>query len=273
MQELPQGRKSRVEILPDGSKIKKTYNENGAPAEKYRREVGFYIHYGESDLIPRLIRSEMDRNITIERITGQRLADQLPLPREEMKALADDYIQKLVELFTVSTGIDSKTKEAYYGGLGVEDNVALVLAGLDRLGDQYDGNPIIADLRSSVAQIELDEELLIKLDWNPGNVIFRHGRIHKFIDFEQAFVGTKAILAGILLHNPIWPAVRIFRGLKDGGFIKSGVRDFRKYISYGFAAVLVDSIDRRGGIWAPERLESAFERHVTARYSEIAEAM
>ena len=77
-----------------------------------------------------------------------------------MKALADDYIQKLVELFTVSTGIDSKTKEAYYGGLGVEDNVALVLAGLDRLGDQYDRHPIIADLRSSVAQIELDRGAL-----------------------------------------------------------------------------------------------------------------
>ena len=158
-------------------------------------------------------------------------------------------------------------------GWAREDNLALLLAGLDRLGDQYDRHPIIVDLRSSVGQIELDEELLIKLDWNPGNVFFHHGRIHKFIDFEQAFIGTKAILAGILLHNPIWPAVRMFRGLKDGGFIKSGVRDFRKYICYGFSAVLVDSINRRGRIWTPERLESAFERHVTARYSEIAEAM
>ncbi len=273
MRELPQGRKSRIEVLPGGSKIKKTYNENGAPAQKYRREVGFYIHYGESDLIPRLIRSETDKNITIERITGQRLADQGPIHCEEMRTLADDYTQSLVELFAVSTGIDSKAREEYYGGLGAEDNLALLLAGLDRLGDQYDRHPIIVDLRSSVGQIELDEELLIKLDWNPGNVFFHHGRIHKFIDFEQAFIGTKAILAGILLHNPIWPAVRMFRGLKDGGFIKSGVRDFRKYICYGFSAVLVDSIQRRGGVWAPERLKSAFERHVTARYSEIANAM
>ena len=273
MQEFPQGRKSRIEVLPGGSKIKKTYNENGAPAQKYRREVGFYIHYGESDLIPRLIRSETDKNITIERITGQRLADQLPIPCEEMKSLVDDYIQKLVELFTVSTGIDSKTKEAYYGGLGVEDNVAVVLAGLDRLADQYDGNPIIADLRSSVAEIELGRELLIKLDWNSGNVFLLQGRIHKFIDFEQAFTGTRAILAGILIHNPIWPAVRIFRGLKDAGFFDSDVSDFRNYICYGFSTVLVDSIQRRGGVWAPERLKSAFERHVTARYSEIANAM
>ena len=118
MKELRQGRKSRIEVLPGGSKIKKTYNENGAPAQKYRREVGFYIHYGESDLIPRLIRSETDKNITIERITGQRLADQGPIHCEEMRTLADDYTQSLVELFAVSTGIDSKAREEYYGGLG-----------------------------------------------------------------------------------------------------------------------------------------------------------
>ena len=149
----------------------------------------------------------------------------------------------------------------------------MLLERLDRLCGQYDGNPIIADLRSSIGQIDLDEELLIKLDWNPENVFLRRGKIHKFIDFEQAFIGSKAILAGVLLHNPIWPAARIFRGLKDGGFIKSGVRDFRKYICYGFSAVLVDSIRRRGALWESERLESAFERHVTARYSEIAKGM
>ena len=149
----------------------------------------------------------------------------------------------------------------------------MLLEGLDRLCDQYDENPIIADLRSSVAEIELGKELLIKLDWNPENVFLLHGRIHKFIDFEQAFIGTKAILAGILLHNPIWPAVRIFRGLKDAGFLDSDVSDFRNYICYGFSTVLVDSIQRRGGIWASERLKSAFERHVTTRYSEIANAI
>lgn len=273
MQELPQGRKSRIEVLPDGSRVRKTYNENGAPAEKYRREVGFYIHYGESDLIPRLIRSEPDEHIVIERITGERLADRLPLPCEEMEPLADDYTRRLVALFTVSTGMDSKTKQEYYGGLGAEENLALLLEGLDRLCDRYDGNPVMADLRSSVAGIELGEELLIKLDWSPENVFLLHGRIHKFIDFEQAFIGTKAILAGILLHSPIWPAVRIFRGLRDAGFFDADVRDFRSYVCYGFSTVLVDSIQRRGGIWASERLESAFERHVTARCSEIADAI
>ena len=273
MQELPQGRKSRIEVLPDGSKVKKTYNNNGAPAEKYRREVGFYIHYSESNLIPRLIRSEQDRHITIERVTGERLADRLPLPCEEMKSLADDYTQRLVELFKVSTGIDSKTKEEYYAGLGAEENLALLLEGLDRLCDPYDGNPVIADLRSSVAEIELGKELLIKLDWNPENIFLLHGRIHKFIDFEQAFIGTKATLAGILLHNPIWPAVRIFRGLKDAGFFDSDVGNFRNYICYGFSTVLVDSIQRRGGIRTSERLKSAFERHVAARHREIANAI
>ena len=273
MKELPQGRKSRIEVLSDGSGVRKTYNENGSAAEKYRREVGFYTHYAGSNLIPGLIGCAQDKHITAERIEGRRLADLLPLTCEEMTSLAEDYIRKLAELFAVSTGVDCRTRETYYNGLGAEDNRALLLERLDRLIELYDGNPIIADLRGSVSRIQRDQGLLIKLDWNAENVFLLDRRIHRFIAFEQAFIGSKAILAGVLLHNPIWPAARIFRGLKDGGFIKSGVRDFRKYICYGFSAVLVDSIRRRGAFWESERLESAIERHVTARYSEIAKGM
>ena len=35
------GRKSQIDYLSDGS-VKKTYNQNDDPADKFRREVGFY---------------------------------------------------------------------------------------------------------------------------------------------------------------------------------------------------------------------------------------
>ncbi len=273
MQEFRQGRKSRIDVLPDGSGVRKTYNESGVSAEKYRREIGFYTHYAESGLIPRLVGYAQDKHITIEKVEGQRLADVLPLKCEEMESLAEDYIRKLMELFEVSAGIGGRTRAEYYDGLGAEENLALVLERLEWLYSRYDENPIIADLRGSVSRIEPDTELLIKLDWNVENVFLLNGRIHRFIDFEQAFIGTRAILAGILLHNPVWPAARIFRGLRDAGFINTDVGEFRNYICYGFSAVLVDSIRRRGALWDSERLSSAFERHVTAGYSEIVNAV
>ena len=58
MIELPQGRKSEVVLLPDGQSVKKSYNTNGDPMDKYCREVGFYSHYGHSGIIPRLLDSK-----------------------------------------------------------------------------------------------------------------------------------------------------------------------------------------------------------------------
>ena len=272
VQKLPQGRKSRIEVLPDRSAVRKTYNDNGAPAEKYRREVGFYIHYSDSNLLPKLIGSRQDESITIERVSGERLADLLPLQSEEINSLADDYTQRLVELFSGSTGIDSKTKQEFYDGLGAEENLALLMEGLDWLSAQYDGHPIVTDLRNSVGKVKSDEELLIKLDWNPENVFLLDGKIHKLIDFEQAFIGTKSILVGILLHNPIWSAERLFRGLKDAGLFETDLSELRNYLCYGFATVLLDSIRRRGRTWESKRLVTAFERHVTTRHSEVAKA-
>ncbi len=63
------GRTSQIDYLPDGS-VRKTYNQNGDPAGKYRREVGFYRHYGGSQLIPTLLDSSPDAFIVIERVTG-----------------------------------------------------------------------------------------------------------------------------------------------------------------------------------------------------------
>lgn len=272
MHELPQGRKSRIEILQDAGTIRKTYNANGDPAEKYRREVGFYLHYNESLLLPKLVCSDPGKHITIERVIGERLADSLPLSHESMGSLADDYIQKLVELFGSSTIIDSAIKQEYYDGIGVEENIGRLTDSLARLCEQYCRHTIILDLLNSVVRIRTDEELLIKLDWNPENVFLRDCEIHKFIDFEQAFIGTRDILAGILLHNPVWPAQQLFGGLKNAGLFQAGSGELRNYLCYSFAAVLVDSIQRRGDIWEIERLEAAFAKHVIARHNEALNA-
>ena len=272
MHELPQGRKSRIEILQDAGTIRKTYNTNGDPAEKYRREVGFYTHYKGSHLLPKLVCSEPGRHITIERVIGERLADSLPLSHEAMGSLADDYIQKLAELFGSSATIDDTIKQDYYDGIGVEENISLLADNLARLCEQYSRHPVIVDLLDSVARINTDEELLIKLDWNPESVFLRDGEIHMFIDFEQAFIGTRDILVGILLHSPVWPAQQLFDGLKEAGLFQAGFGELRNYLCYSFATVLVDSIQRRGDIWEVERLETAFERHVVTRHNETLSA-
>lgn len=272
MQELPQGRKSRIEILEDTGAIKKTYNSNGNPAEKFRKEVGFYRQYSYSRVIPKLIGAESETHITIERVIGERLADLLPLSRDKMELLSDEYTEKLVELFGRSTGIDRTVKQDYFDGIGAEEGLRLLHESLSRLCDQYDRHPITCDLLDSITRVEIDEELLIKLDWNPENVFLRDGKIHRFIDFEQAFIGTRAILVGILLHNPVWPAQQLFGSLKEAGLFQVSFSELRNYLCYSFATVLVDSIHRRGDIWQVERLETAFERHVTARYNDVVSA-
>ena len=268
MTELPQGRKSLVEILPDGKTVRKTYNANDDPAAKYRRELGFYRKYASSYLIPKLRDYEQDQYILIERVTGERLADLLPLSVERLEALTQDYVEQLLRLFDQGSSLSDQFKEYYYGGCGAQDNLEALIEGLDRLSRNYPGNPILADLVSSLERVEISEELLIKLDWNAGNLFLSEGRIHKIVDFEQAFIGTKSILVGVLLHNPLWSASRLFSLLKDAGWFKSDVKNLRSYLSYGFAAVLVDSIQRAGKPWSPERLRSAFDRHLVRRLAQ-----
>lgn len=273
MQTLPQGRKSRVEILPDGATVRKTYNGNGDPAERFCREVGFYTQYRDSRVVPQLVDYEPGRYITIERVTGQRLVEMAPLPHGVTESLADHYVDTLVELFGNSTGVDTEVKQRYYEGQGANDNIRLLIQDLDSLGRRYHGHEVIDDLRRSVAQVKADAELLIKLDWNAENLFVRDGRVHKLIDFEQAFIGTRNILVGILLHNPFWPAQRLFCGLRQAGLFLGDVCEFRRYLCFAFAAVLADSVRRRGDIWSVGQLETTFERHVKARHREIADAL
>ncbi|NKB72810.1 MAG: hypothetical protein GKR89_37545 [Candidatus Latescibacteria bacterium] len=189
-----------------------------------------------------------------------------------MALLCDGFAEKVGELFGGPTGIDGTIKQKYFGGIGAEENLGLLHDGLSKLYGQYDGHPIIGDLLNSIARVEIDEECLIKLDWNPENVFLHDGKIHMHIDFEQAFIGTKTILVGILLHNPIWPAYQLIGGLKNAGLIPVGFSDLRTYLCYSFATVVVDSIYRRGTIWEVERLETAFERYVTVRFNDIVAA-
>ena len=55
------------------------------------------------------------------------------------------------------------------------------------------------------------------------SVFLRDGVVHKFIDFEQAFLGSREILVGVLLHNPAWPAHRLFSRLRGAGFFEADV--------------------------------------------------
>ena len=268
MTELPQGRKSLVEILSDGKTVRKTYNANGDPAAKYRRELGFYLKYASSDLIPKLRDFEQDRHILIERVTGQRLADLLPLSADRVEALTEDYVEQLLRLFDHGSPPSDQFKEYYYGGSGAQDNLEALKEGLDRLSRNCPGNPLLADLSSSLERVEISEELLIKLDWNAENLFLSEWRIHKIVDFEQAFIGTKTILVGVLLHNPLWPASRLFSLLKDAGWFQSDVKNLKSYLAYGFAAVLIDSIQRTGKPWSSERLRSAFDRHLVRRLAQ-----
>ena len=263
----PFGRKSRIDYLPRGS-VWKTYNQNDDPAGRFMREIGFYRHYGGSRLIPALLDSSPDEYIVIERVTGDLMRD-VDLTTVDLNVLTDRYVDAIVELFNVSApGAD--LKDRYFRGTGADENLALLRDSLSRLASNGDEcAPIFKVLGENIAKAELSDEVLIKLDWNPGNLFLRDGVVHKFIDFEQAFLGSREILVGVLLHNPAWPAHRLFSRLRDAGFFDADVSDLRHYLAFGFGSVVVDSMKRRGKPWGFSRLRTAFERHYRARIRSI----
>lgn len=261
------GRKSRIAYLPDGS-VRKTYNQNDDPAGRFRREVGFYRHYGGSRLIPALLDSSPDEYIVIERVTGDLMRD-VDVTTVDLNVLTDHYVDAIVELFNVSAP-DADLKDRYFRGTRADENLALLHDRLSRLAsDDGDCAPIFKVLGENVAKVELSDEVLIKLDWNPGNLFLRDGMVHKFIDFEQALLGSREILVGVLLHNPVWPAHRQFSRLRDAGFFEADVSDVRHFLAFGFGSVVVDSIERRGEAWGFSRLRRAYERHYRARIRSI----
>lgn len=261
------GRKSRIDFLPDGS-VRKTYNQNDDPAGRFRREVGFYRHYGGSRLIPALLDSSPDEYIVIEPVAGD-LMRNVDLTSVDLDLLTDRYVDEIAHLFDVpAPGAD--LKDRYFQGRGADENLASLHDRLSRLAsDDDDCAPIFKVLGENVAKVELSDEVLIKLDWNPGNLFLRDGMVHKFIDFEQAFLGSREILVGVLLHNPVWPAHRLFSRLRDAGFFEADVSDVRHFLAFGFGSVVVDSIERRGEAWGFSRLRRAYERHYRARIRSI----
>ncbi len=269
MHKSPQGRKSQIEFLSDGKSVKKTYSGNGERAGKFRREVGFLSHYKESKLIPKLIDLSVNDYIVIERAEGDRMSDISPLPSDELLELTDNYVDELISLFR-GPEPTLELKGEYYEGIGAEENLGTLIDNLSRLAkDVGDCGPIFQDICDSVARVEISEDLLIKLDWNPENLFLKNGAIHRFIDFEQAFFGTKEILVGVLLHNPIWPASRLFSRLRDLRFFGVDAADLPYYMAFGFGSVVVDSIKRRGKPWDSLRLKTAYERHVLTRLQEV----
>ncbi len=188
---------------------------------------------------------------------------------DDLDMLTDSYVDQIAHLFNASAPC-SDLKDRYFEGRGADETLASLHESLSRLASNGDDfAPLFHELSEQVAKVELSEELLIKLDWNPGNLFLRDGVVYTFIDFEQAFLGSKEILVGVLLHNPVWPAFRLFSRLRDSGFFEADISDLRHYVACGFGSVVVDSMERRGEAWGSSRIRTAFERHYSDRIRSI----
>ena len=267
---LPQGNKSRVTPTADGAGIRKVYNHNGDPHGKYAREVGFYVHYGASPLIPDLLECLPDKPaIVITRAPGVPCSTMAPAS-DLRRRLSVDYADKVADLFCSSADA-SAVKESLFAGRGAAHFRNGVLSVLD--GYATDSRPserILARLRTAARGVTITDELLIKLDWNASNTFVNGGAISQFIDFEQAFIGTREMLAGILLHNPFWCARSVFSVLRRRGLFPHPVAAVAPWVGFAFGAVLADSFERSGRRWSADRLESAYRRHVVDRIAELA---
>ena len=267
--QLPQGRKSHVTLCDDGVLIQKTYNHNGDPERKYLREVGFYKHYADSSLIPDMVEARQDeRVIVLTRAPGIRCSDLLPDPNLRLQ-ISTDYAEKVVDLISIGNDVHS-LKQCFYDGFGAS-------AYRDRVVDILDAYPtgtqqaeqIIRRLRVSATQINITDEILIKLDWNASNVFIDNGRVTQFIDFEQSFIGTREILTGILLHNPFWSAPSLFTILRRRGIFSRSNEDVIPFVDFALAAVIADAFERNGHSWNEQRLVTAFQQHVLQRINEL----
>ena len=121
--------------LSDGS-IRKTYNQNDDPAGRFRREVGFYRHYGRSPLIPTLLDSSPDEYIVIERVTGDLMRD-VDLTTVDLDLMTDRYVDAIVQLFNVPAPC-TDLKDRYFQGRGADDNLDSLHDSLCRLASNGD---------------------------------------------------------------------------------------------------------------------------------------
>lgn len=265
---LASGAKSRVTVTADG-RIRKVYEGPEDADGRYTREVGFYQHYGASPLIPDLLEcSPAETAIVIGRAPGVPCSTLDPSP-DLRRHLSRDYAEKVMALIE-SGGDVAVVKMSHFGGQGAADFRRGTLALLDRYqAVSRRCGQILEQITASVRDAPVTEELLIKLDWNASNVFVDDCAINRFIDFEQAFVGTREMLAGILLHNPFWYARSVFQVLHRRSVFPYPTAALETWIRFAFGAVLADSVARSGRRWSEARLESAYRRHVTERCVEL----
>lgn len=265
---LPQGNKSVVTLARGGTAIHKKYNDNGDPLGKYQREVGFYKHYQESALIPDLLESLPEEPaIVIARAPGVPYSTLKVTPKQRLH-LSLDYAGKVAELIgSRAERPDKAVHFADFGAAGFRDGVLSALEVYATTSPA--AKRILRQLMDAARAIGVADELLIKLDWNSSNVFVDRGAITQFIDFEQAFVGTAEMLAGILLHNPSWHAGSVFDVLRRRGFFPQPTVGVPRCIHFALAAVLADSYKRNRRHWSSSRIEFAYQRHVTDRLTEL----
>ena len=77
------------------------------------------------------------------------------------------------------------------------------------------------------------------------------------------------MLTGLLLHNPFWHAGSVFDVLRRRGFFPHPTARVPRWILFAFAAVLADSYKRNHRHWSSNRVELAYQRHVTDRLTEL----
>ena len=266
---LPQGNKSVVTPTADGLGIRKAYNENGNPHAKYAREVCFYRHYGDSPLIPDLLECLPEEPAIVMTKAPGMPCSVVRLSTSERCRLSEDYAHKIMDLLSVGGDINA-LNGSHFLDVGAQGLRTEVLAALDRYPtDSRLSEQILHRLRGAAQEVVISQEMLIKLDWNASNVFINDGAISQFIDFEQACIGTCEMLAGILLHNPLWHARSVFEVLRRRGFLSRPVASMAPWVHFSFAAVLADSRARTGTAWDMSRLQSAYQRHVTDRLIEL----
>ena len=185
-----------------------------------------------------------------------------------VRRLTADYAMNVADLFR-SSSADHEIRDLYYAGQRAASHRDELLQRLDFYAASVGPHVILESLIEEVGTLTLTEDLLIKLDWNSANVFLSDGRIHQFIDFEQAFIGTAEILVGVLLHNPIWHAPTLFRVLRQEDHCGLEIDQVHPYLSYSFGSMLIDSVERRGHAWDNGRLETAYQRHVTDRFNQL----
>lgn len=241
--------------------VVKRFNSNGDLHAKRAREVAFYRAYGSSDLLPDLI-EEGDDWIALTPANGSRFAD---LPAADRTSHTASYAEALVRLFGQAPEPGTLARQAC-GAASARVTRDDAYTGISQY--RTAPSPVLDALRFSLARIVLTRDLLVKLDWNSSNMFAGDGAISAFIDFEQAFVGTREMLTGAVLLNPDFDAAMLFNSLARAGLTSAGPEEIVHYMNLAFALVLLGSIGR-GGVWPASRLDEAYRRHVFSRHIDV----